>query len=187
MNISRGKDVGSSVLSRNGKRSVCLFPRDTILNIQHSLWCRARDDDDDDQHDDKSEKRWCASRVLFARFLLSRACMSSCALRTRLAHANVPRVQCASIASTYLYMLSGSVFSTATVYFCASYTENIRGSLFREREREKVGGLKEQGETDKRWKTAAGKQVSSTERDDRYTLPCHPTRVTRGNKRSYIL
>ena len=42
--------------------------------------------------------------------------------------------QCASIASTYLcYMLSGSVFSTATVYFCASYTENTRGSLFRKK------------------------------------------------------
>lgn len=96
--------------------------------------------------DDKREKRRCALRVLFARFLLSRVCPAA---RRELGWLmQMYRVQCVSIAPTYLYMLSGSVFSTATVYFCASCTENTRGSLFKERERE--GGPKERGTSSER-------------------------------------
>lgn len=97
------------------------------------------------------------------------------------------RTMCFNSFHIFIYAIRFSIFYRDCLFLRLGIRRTHGGSLFREREGEKVGGLKEQGEIDKRWKTAAGKQVSSTERDDRYTLPYHPTRVTRGNKRSYIL
>jgi len=73
----------------------------------------------------------------------------------------------------------------------------MREALFLEKggKRWEKGGSKEEGEREKERKrerererkTAAGKQVPSIARDDRYVLLHHPRRVARGNKRSYIL
>lgn len=174
--------VGSSGSSRrDGKRSVCLFPRGTILNIQHFYdAARGMMTSTTTSGRDGGVRRVFCLRVFFCRVYVQLRAVE----RGRLMQMH--DTQCASIASTYLcYMLSGSVFSTATVYFCASYTGNTRGSLFRER----VG----KGRTEERGserKTAAG-QASSIDRGRRSlritSPPRHPTRVARGNKRSYIL
>lgn len=96
--------------------------------------------------------------------------------------------QCASIASTYLcYILSGSVFSTATVYFCLVYAESTRDSLFRGR----MGKRKSEGRgrerRTSRWQASSIDRARARTDDHRYVLPRHPMRVARGNKRSYIL
>lgn len=80
-------------------------------------------------------------------------------------------------------MLSGSVFSTVRLFISASYTQNTRGSLFRERVgKRKI--VKKEEKRERERQLLAGKQVPSIARDDgslRITLQPYTRRALETN------
>lgn len=82
------------------------------------------------------------------------------------------RIMCFNSHHIFIYAIRFSIFYRDCLFL--PHIRRIHEALFLEKGKgEKKGGLKEEGEKDKEWKTAAGKQVSSTARD-RYTFTLPP-------------
>jgi len=118
MNISREKDVGSSVCRVAVKDPFVYFhvTQYLIYNIFYDAagWRRQA-----------GETMVCIACFVCAFSFV--ACMSSCASRTRLAHANV---QCVSIAPhIFIYAIRFSIFYRDCLFLCLVYGEYARARL----------------------------------------------------------
>lgn len=127
--------------------------------------------------------RWCALRVLFARFLLSRVC-PACAPRTRPAHANARHTMCLNSLHVFmLYAIRFSIFHRDCLFL--PRVRRIREIVFLEKGWEKGRPKEERDrERDNCWQASS---IDRARRSLRITSPPYARRAWKQTELHFVI